>query len=139
MARTKEKGEGMTHWAESLGELPRHLWTDEVTGLECFVVRNSMGVYLGYVRVPEDHPWFERDDDETRVDVHGGLTWSGPLKHRQVDKRRLDGWWLGFDCAHYGNGVPGIPGLDGTYRDFTYVVKEVESLAGQIFGWEAEL
>mgnify|MGYP000860826612 CR=1 FL=1 len=34
---------------------------------------------------------------EILFDVHGGLTFSGKL-------RDMNGWWLGFDCAHSGDG-----------------------------------
>ncbi len=53
-------------------------------------------------------------------------------------------WWLGFDCAHSGDFVPGLArynmpgtaaqGLESSrdvYRDYEYVLAAVEGLAGQ--------
>lgn len=66
-------------------------WVDEATGLDCLLVRGPHGSWCGYVGVTESHPWFGVDysgcpqqcsEDwcshrpESRVEVHGGLTFS---------------------------------------------------------------
>lgn len=91
-------------------------------GLNCTVLWVSPpgigGHRCGYVNIPEGHPWHGKEYDDVVVGepsegddawmedyerrmegivrVHGGLTYSG---------RSLvgmpDGWWVGFDCAHY--------------------------------------
>lgn len=70
------------------------------SGLDCRVVMTIGGHRCGYVRVPEDCDLFEKNivfSSEVRLDVHGGVTFSGKL-------RGVDGWWIGFDCAHLGDG-----------------------------------
>lgn len=89
---------------------------------------------------------------ETFMDVHGGLTFSGPCQedreqgicHSGTDKV----WWFGFDCAHGGDLIPSIetlrknhPGfasmsasifLTDTYKNISYVKKQVKKLAQQL-------
>jgi len=46
----------------------------------------------------------------------------------------LDIWWVGFDCAHSSDLVPGLwlhIGTGGVYRDLDYVRAELEKLASQ--------
>lgn len=105
--------EGQCSYVETKGEA----W-----GLEYVILVMDRGYRCGYVRVPENHPWFgkgyseradgqpEPDDDECmnyefaisyELDVHGGITFA--------DVRPSDdcasGWWFGFDCAHDGDGI----------------------------------
>lgn len=46
-------------------------------------------MFMGYVKLPADHPWRRLDADNIPVDVHGGITY-GPDN---------DGW-IGFDTMH---------------------------------------
>lgn len=77
-------------------------WTDPATGLRCLVRRNPVGPYmgfegwLGYVRIPENHPWYGVFYDDIPADVHGGLTYGDTIDD-------FDGYWLGFDFMHYGD------------------------------------
>ena len=54
--------------------------------------------------------------------VHGGITFSGPLQG--------DEWWFGFDCAHHGDAT--MYTTHGIFRDLDFVINECESLATQI-------
>jgi hypothetical protein len=73
---------------------------------------------------------------DTLIQVHGGLTYSGWLTKK--NKNIL--WYFGFDCAHYGDFMPGLChnpsylsfGDTGVYRDQQYVHAEVVSLAEQL-------
>jgi len=67
------------------------------------------------------------------LSVHGGITFSAPIDG--------EGWWMGFDCSHCDDFVPGsaafceehglgTPG--GVYRTWEYVERECRHLAGQI-------
>ena len=60
-------------------------------------------------------------------DVHGSLTYSGGGGGYPVES---DGWWFGFDCAHYGDATK----YDGSGHCWTEeeVVEQCESLANQI-------
>lgn len=68
-------------------------WVDEVTGLDCLIVRGPLGSWCGYVGVPEGHPFFGIDysrctqtpgcgesycnhTPEHIASVHGGLTYA---------------------------------------------------------------
>lgn len=81
-------------------------------GLDCAVALvPAMGHRCGYVRLPENHVWhgYHHMDIES-IAVHGGVTFSGP--HKQLGP----GWWIGFDCAHYGDYVPGMATMTGGER-----------------------
>lgn len=121
-------------------------WADPNTNLPCLIVRNSnMGNLCGYVGVTKDHPYFGKEEDQMDLKVHGGVTFTdgcqpGPeektIRHK-VDHGEDDNvWWIGFDCAHGLDAIPGIPPKyqmpHQTYRDFDYVENEVRSLAQQL-------
>jgi len=55
-----------------------------------------------------------------------------PSKKAYPHDTGLSIWWVGFDCAHLGDVIPGL-GLqdDGVYRDESYVRAELENLARQ--------
>lgn len=74
------------------------------------------------------------------ADAHGGLTYSDPCQeggkicHVPQAGESETVWWLGFDCAHYGDLSPGFrSGLlsGGDYKSVAYVRREVERLADQ--------
>lgn len=124
-------------------EPDKRQWLDPATGLPCLIVRGPVGALCGYVGVPRSHPAYEKDYDDVDVDVHGGLTFASKCSHgseeRGVCHKVDDGddddvWWLGFDCAHYGDLRPSyeIPGGDREYRSIEYVTREVEGLALQL-------
>jgi hypothetical protein len=108
-------------------EPDKAVWVDEATGLDCLIVRNHHGALCGYVGVAEGHPWFGRGyseclehgpdceaswehDNTGEVNVHGGLTFSGPcaesedpsvhICHQPQPGRPEKVWWFGFDCLH---------------------------------------
>lgn len=133
-------------------------WVDDATGLDCLIVRNRLGALCGYVGLPPGHPLhgtdYERAYDHAEIDVHGGLTFAdrcqdgaedGPgVCHVPELGRPHDVWWLGFDCAHACDLVPGMlelpglperlqaPGYRDVYRTFDYVRSEVANLAAQL-------
>lgn len=78
-----------------------------------------------------DHP-----NLEGIIRVHGGLTFSQQGDGETWDK---DLWWLGFDCAHSQDLVPGMRvdylefgSRDVAYRNIEYVKKETMRLAEQL-------
>lgn len=150
--------------------------TGEAHGFAYEVIALSEGWRCGYVRIPEGHPLFgvgynspapgytkaaienepigkrgifplivaSLDDDglslELLFDVHGSLTFSG-------ERNEKGDWWLGFDCAHAGDGKdeslmtdPRLLeihrrfhfGDDDPVRTAEYVEAECISLARQI-------
>lgn len=72
----------------------------EYKGIKCEIHRNcrieggrctGMGHLCGYIYLPLDHPWANKEEEEIECDIHGGLTY-----HSQED-----GFFeIGFDCAH---------------------------------------
>lgn len=61
------------------------------------VVQNRvMGHRCGYVCIPEDHPFRDKNEIEKYdIRVHGGITFS--------DEIGAFGYMIGFDCAHSGD------------------------------------
>jgi hypothetical protein len=125
-------------------------WIDQGTGLDCLIVRNRLGTLCGYVGIPAGHPWHGWDYDEVPAHVHGGLTYADRCQedqehgicHVPEPGRPDDVWWLGFDCGHLGDLVPGMESVrraagltrmsrDEVYRDVAYVRSECERLAAQ--------
>jgi len=124
-------------------------WQDEADrcewrydGFPCLIVRGSVGALCGYVAVPPGHPWHGAHCDSVDVAVHGGLTYSGRcggnICHEPMPGESHDAYWLGFDCAHFGDVLPALARVDGrpffdgmTYKDMRFVIVEVEKLARQ--------
>lgn len=111
-------------------------WLDLKTGLLCMIRRGPLGNLCGYVRVPKKNPLYKARRAE-KLRVHGGITYQGRLRYREGYKSQ--GWFVGFDCAHYMDLVPQILEFSElyakknlTYRDFQYVRAECETLAVQI-------
>lgn len=129
-------------------------WVDSYTNLPCMVIRHpSLGHLCGYVGIEKTNSLFGKHYDEIsrliNYDAHGGLTFGGdfrfnrtvnimisdmPDKYREIVKAF---WWVGFDCAHSGDLVPGmiLPAVlkrEDTYRDFAFVIDECTTLAAEI-------
>ena len=128
-------------------EPDRKHWIDAESSLDCLIVRNGLGgrggrgALCGYVGVPQGHPWYGKDYDDVDAEVHGGLTFanacSGKVCHDEHTEEvaNADVWWLGFDCAHSGDFIPGMDRLSSfegaTYKNIAYVESECRSLAAQ--------
>ena len=98
-------------------------WIDPVTRYNCMVRRTPLGSLCGYVGITSDHPSFG---------LHGSVTWCNFFKEIPEDVQLF---WIGFDCAHFHDLIPGMPmpsGPDGVYRTLEYVIAEVLSLALQL-------
>jgi len=61
-----------------------------------------LGGRTGYVGINDAHPLFKKEFNEDeriyKLDVHGGVSFSG---HLEVINLPL--WFIGFDCHHYGD------------------------------------
>lgn len=107
--------------------------TFEAWGLECAVLVIDMGHRCGYVRVPEDHPWFglaywdaadgrrqplakkgfsmampdyedpEHVDYGDRIDAKLEVHGGVTFDGDQPNEDCTKGWWFGFDCVHSGD------------------------------------
>jgi hypothetical protein len=141
---------------KELGELPpgpwkdepsKIQWVDQATGYPCLIVRGGGGALCGYAGVYPGHPYHKVNYDSVDVEVHGGLTFSAPCSHSNDESQGVchipepgtsdDVWWLGFDCAHFGDLMPGMLNIlrsteRDVYRDVRYVTAEVTGLAAQL-------
>ena len=97
----------------------------------------------------------DKDDTislELAIEVHGGLTYSGPCRPVRKDGGGVchvpdpgepdNVWWFGFDCAHAGDAMPQYNSLhnfnrDDSYRDIDYVTRQCGALALQLKEWTA--
>lgn len=66
----------------------------------CDIHRNTLGVLVGYVFLDSNHPWHGKPYDEIEANVHGNLTYG--------EKYSDSMYIIGFDCAHFGDYVPGL-------------------------------
>lgn len=140
------------------GEPDKVQWIDEATDLDCLAVRNRLDAWCGYVGVPPGHQLHGLDYEAVHerlpdLDVHGGLTFAAGCHEREngdgvchvpAAGRPADLWWIGFDCAHIGDVVPGMDAVrpDGlpplpsrghyTYKDLGFIRTEVTRLAEQL-------
>lgn len=122
----------------------------EHMGIKCIVKRtaafesnyiNCFGGHLcGYIQIPENHPWYNANPFEIECNIHGGITYG------QMEE---DGYWIGFDCAHYNDICPSVEKMrkqsrlfldltylkdalhNAVYKNFAYVTMECISLAEQ--------
>jgi len=148
--RYDKSGWGDGPW---LTEPDKIQWRDEATGLPCLIVRNDMGGLCGYVGVGPENKFYGVEYTEVDdVAVHGGLTFSGLCDVGENEEQRCvtichtvekgesdDVWWLGFDCGHCYDKLPGLAKYPGmrerpmdVYRDVAYVTEQIENLAKQL-------
>lgn len=130
-------------------------WKSSV-GYPCFIKRNILGAWCGYVGLTEGHPAYghdytrkyeklpDGDDDFERpidgpldmIQVHGGVTYgdkcSGLICHVAAPGEPDQLWWIGFDCNHGFDDAPGIGACLGEYRDVAYAREETNLLALQL-------
>ena len=129
---------------------PKGPWDDEPdhaefvhVGFPCLIHRNNMGAWCGYVGVPPGHPWHGKPYEDVDASAVGGLSYSeacqGSICHVPAPGEPDDVWWLGFDCAHSMQLVPGYGELLGRLAGFENarywtmddVLAETRSLAEQ--------
>ena len=106
-------------WQESIGdEADRVDWVEVregvARGIACHIVRNAVGVWCGYVRLGEGHPWrgltTGRLPNEAHDAAHGGITYA-------------EGGLIGWDGAHYGDRAPWTPPGANDYSYGAYVTE----------------
>lgn len=72
----------------------------EYEGFQCVVKMQEIGHRCGYVGIPKGHELYCADYDEIDIGCHGGLTYAD---FTLLDDNSNDIWWIGFDCAHWGD------------------------------------
>ena len=92
------------------------------------------GYLCGYIALDPTHPLYA--DDYHDYDVHGGISLEGKDRKYTPEFPGISSniRLLGFDCAHFDDFYYGAYQHchASTYKDFQYVLKELDSLAEQI-------
>lgn len=70
-------------------------------GYKCVVLFLHTGYRCGYVGVSKQSKIYEKNYNDIDIDCYGGLTYSEGYLNGISEQ---DLWWIGFDCAHYGDG-----------------------------------
>jgi hypothetical protein len=131
--KTEMWGEGS--WTDEPDALQ---WLEEKTQQVCVIWRHvEFGSLNGYVGVPKEHPCYEMPlANVAMMDWPCGITYANPLDYfREVfsfpTDEYLNYWYIGFDCMHAQDMVPGLPiRLPGaTYKPYQYVRELTELLA----------
>lgn len=116
----------------------------ETAGLRWRIIRHPALLCLnGYVELPAGHALWGVPMGDLALACHGGITWAG--NYCPGDEHPTTEWWIGFDCSHYGDLVPGVERLAAihgftaigarlgvkrtdVYRDMAYVTNELIGL-----------
>lgn len=104
-----------------------------IEGKDCIIYRHPVnGTLNGYLKVDEK---ISMDEAEEQFSVHGGISLAGDLTFISPE---IKGYWIGFDCNH---------GLDWSlqsyfikeeYRNYDYVISELEKLVKQYKQYKSE-
>jgi hypothetical protein len=55
-----------------------------------------------YIEMPKGSKYYEKEMEDIDLDVHGGVTYADD--HLYIsENERLEGWFAGWDYAHYGD------------------------------------
>lgn len=123
-------------------EPDRVQWRDEITSLPCLIRRGASGALCGYVGIGPNHPYYSSRGTsilDDLLNVHGGITFFSTCGGDELgfcpifsEDQEETTRWVGFDCAHADDLIPGYSCSNGTYRDIDYVSAEVQRLAVQL-------
>jgi hypothetical protein len=92
---------------------------------DCAIRRGGMWAWCGYVKIPETHPYYDKNFDDMDIDVHGGFTGGD-------DEGRI-----GFDTCHAGDIWPSSFKLHDDEKNdhyWTYedTIEEVKKVVDQL-------
>jgi hypothetical protein len=133
---------------EKLNELGEGEWINEPDQVDftykdipCRVIRQEIGHLCGYIKVPNEHKFYKLDYDDIDIDVHGGITFNGSIEDAENE------FWIGFDCAHWGDVCPKMNKLyselsilfrknsffkESIYRNVEYCTNECKRMVDQL-------
>ncbi len=72
------------------------------------------GHLCGYVRIPCNHPYYQKKYEDMDICCHYGLTYG----------ECNEGHWIGFDCAHSSDYLPSTEFLKKTDKELIKISKE---------------
>lgn len=131
-------------------EPDRIQWRDEKTGLYCLMVRHpQLGVWRGYVGVPEDHSFYWRGYQDCEFMVFHEVNYSAAFDASEggdiyyldvVSGSRVPLWFFGFAAESINDYIPEVHSPansnirlpQGQYKDLGFIRTEVTSLAQQL-------
>lgn len=109
-------------------------------GYQCYIVFLPTGWRCGYIRIPTVE---NRKREYDTLQCHGGITYSDsicPISRVKASNF----WWIGFDCAHYDDGVDldacekyyghshfALP-MTGHIRTVKFCEKELKNIVDQL-------
>lgn len=122
----------------------------QINGRRWIIMRGPFGFLCGYVEILAKDKKPEPTESSCSyeawpIDCHGGLTYDGnrPFSYWETKTengppyhlKTVEVYCIGFDCAHYGDYIPGLP-LSRTdewmYKSFEYVMNEIKSICDQL-------
>jgi len=96
----------------------------ELDGYTCVVKFMPTCHRCGYVGVPKSHPFYGEMYENIPVECHGCLTYSDSSLI-SVESEGI--WWIGFDCAHWGDKPDFDKGLE-YFSDSPQHIRLIESM-----------
>lgn len=79
------------------------LYNDTYKGFEFYIM--NLGTHpTAYIKIPNTHKYYGKHYDDINLYVHGGLTYSDDYLYLNEHKK-IKGWFIGWDYAHYGDFV----------------------------------
>lgn len=89
---------------------------DTGTSLGLFYWILNLGTHpTAYVKIPENHKYWLKDYSDIDIEVHGGLTYSSDHIWTS-DNQRIEGWFIGWDYAHFGDYIGYEEKIPSRYR-----------------------
>lgn len=112
-------------WDEDLIKHPEVKYQFTYKNYDCAIRRNPFWAWCGYVKIPESHPYSNKNFEEMDIDVHGDFT-GGDGEGR-----------IGFDTCHAGDRWPStFAELDtfrkGHYWTYEDTIEEVKKVVDQL-------
>lgn len=80
----------------------------EYKGFQCYLKRNRVYAWCGYVEIPEGNKYYRKNgdvetDDYEDIDVHGGITFAEATTSDDPYQKIIV---IGFDCCHLEDFAP---------------------------------
>ena len=110
----------------------KELLRGEYRGFEYRIM--DLGTHpTAYVKIPKGHPLYKKDWEKIEnIEVHGGLTYG--RNYLMGGNGKLDGWWIGWDYAHYRDHMGYDPETVGKRWTTEEILRDVTSVIDQCVG-----
>ncbi len=85
-----------------------------------FCIMNLGSHPTAYVRLPQEHSFYNKHYDEMDINCHYGLTFSEMATFNEIE-----GYWIGWDYAHLGDYMGYYNMFGGIYFNKKWTTKEI--------------